>query len=68
MNLASLIPNPNTRQFIGDVYRCWGKEWAAVLTRALMEGVLIDMGGEGARTEEVKRPLPTQEYEQESLF
>lgn len=42
--LADLIPDPDTRAFIGRVYRAWGEEWAAVLTREIAEGVLIDCG------------------------
>lgn len=42
--LSDLIPDPDTRAFIGRVYRAWGVEWAAVVTQAIYEGVLIDMG------------------------
>lgn len=44
--LSEIIPNPDTRAFIGRVFRAWGVEWAAVLTEAIAEGVLIDMGSE----------------------
>lgn len=44
--LSDLIPDPDTRAFIGRVYRAWGVDWAAVLTEAIAEGVLIDCGDE----------------------
>ena len=69
MNLADLIPDKGTRVWLETIYRACGMDWAATLARALMEGVLVDMGGEGARTEEVERPLPTQDsHEQGRLF
>ena len=43
-DLSQYIPSPDTRAFIGRVFRAWGVEWAAVLTEAIAEGVLIDMG------------------------
>jgi hypothetical protein len=45
-DLSHYIPDPDTRAFIGRVFRAWGVEWAAVLTEAIAEGVLIDMGSE----------------------
>ena len=45
-DLSQYIPSPDTRAFIGRVFRAWGVEWAAVLTEAIAEGVLIDMGHE----------------------
>lgn len=42
--LSDIIPDPDTRAFIGRVYRAWGEDWAAVLTRDLHSGDLIDMG------------------------
>jgi hypothetical protein len=43
-DLSHYIPDPDTRAFIGRVFRAWGVEWAAVLTREIAEGVLIDCG------------------------
>lgn len=42
--LSDYIRDPDTRAFIGRVYRAWGVEWAAEITKAIHEGVLFDMG------------------------
>ena len=42
--LSDYIPSADTREFIREIHRRWGVEWAATLTQEISEGVLVDMG------------------------
>ena len=66
MNLAALVPDNDTRIWLGRVYRELGPDWAAVLLGALWEGVLEDLGEAGVS--KGVQPLSPLESEQGRLW
>lgn len=42
--LEDLMRDPSTREFLREVNRRWGRDWANTLTREIHSKVLVDMG------------------------